>query len=336
MIQTVLGPVDASTIGRVSMHDHLLIDGAGLHREGVEPTPADSRVTMENLGYLRWNCLGLVDNLVLDDDDVAVDELRRAVAGGITLLVEDTAIGLNPQHARLPGIARRSGMAVAAAYGPYMSRVLPPWMAELDEQGLEDHLHAALADRIPGTDYRAALLGILGTSGDVLPDEWMRLRAAARAAARTGATVSVRLDPDYRAGIAVVEHLVAAGLPADRILFTNADEYMDTAYWAELSAAGATLEMCFGSEMQHVGRIRNPTDLERIDFFAAFLADHPATTWVLGGSLWTKTQLSRFGGQGYDHLTRRIVPELGRRGVGADLLEPMLTTQPVRLLDRPD
>ncbi|MFX5476916.1 hypothetical protein ABTD55_23620, partial [Acinetobacter baumannii] len=74
------------------------------------------------------------------------------------------------------------------------------------------------------------------------------LRAAASAAGRSGASVSVRLDPDARDGVAVLDELGRAGLPADRVIFTNADEFMDAAYWGELSDAGATLEMCFGTE----------------------------------------------------------------------------------------
>jgi phosphotriesterase-related protein len=51
--------------------------------------------------------------------------------------------------------------------------------------------------------------------------------------------------------------------------------------------------------------------------------------------VWTKTQLRSFGGMGYDHLLRRIVPELQRRGVSAADVRTMLVENPARLLDRP-
>ena len=54
---------------------------------------------------------------------------------------------------------------------------------------------------------------------------------------------------------------------------------------------------------------------------------------MLGCSVWTKSQLGAFGGMGYGHLLRRIVPELARRGVGEDELTRMLVANPARLLD---
>ncbi|MDQ7903662.1 hypothetical protein RB614_03920 [Phytohabitans sp. ZYX-F-186] len=333
MIETVLGPIEAAGVGRVNMHQHLLSDASRLARPGVEPTPVDDWVTTANLGFLRWNALALADNLRLDDPELAVAELRRA-AGAVDLVVEDTSVGLGPDHPALPAIARAAGVHVAVAYGFYVTPTLPAWARDLDEDAAYAHLLGALADRVPGTGYRAALLGIMGTTGEVPAVERARLRAAAAAAAQTGASVSVRLDGEARAGTAVVAELVAAGLPADRILLTNADEYLDAAYWHDLLDAGATLEMCFGTELRHTGRMRNPSDLERLDFFESFLAARPDGRWVLGGSVWMKAQLRRYGGEGYDHLTTRVLPELLRRGVDPRRLEAMVTGEPLRLLDR--
>lgn len=333
VVETVLGPIVPAAIGRVNFHEHVLTDSTGLHRPGVEPTPADPRVSVENLGYLRWNCLGLADNLRLDSVDDAVAGLGEA-ASSFDLFVDATSLGLGPVHAELPGIARRAGVAIVAAYGTYLSRVLPTEISALDEDALEKLLLTALTEAVPGTDYRAGLLGIMGTTEELPPVEQARLRAAARAGAATGACVTVRLAPDARQGLAVIELITAQGLGADRIVLTNADEYPDLAYWADLSDAGATLEVCFGMDFQHVPRIRNPGDAERLDLVEAFLTQRPQARIVLGGSLWTKAQLRRYGGQGYDHVARRIVPELLRRGVGADVVERMLHDEPLRQLTR--
>ncbi|TCB97248.1 phosphotriesterase [Micromonospora zingiberis] len=333
MIETVLGPVPAAVVGRVNMHQHLLSDASSLCRPGREQTPTDHRVTIRNLGFLRWNALALADNLRLDDPHLAVAELRHA-ARGVDLVVEDTSVGLGPDHAALPAVSRAAGVHVAVAYGLYVTPTLPGWARDLDEDGVYRHLLGALTDRVPGTDYRAALIGIMGTTAEFPAVERARLRAAAGAAGQTGASVGVRLDGDVRNGVEVVAEMTGAGLPADRILLTNADEYLDPGYWNDLIDTGVTLEMCFGTELQHVGRMRNPSDPQRLDFFESFLAGRADGRWVLGGSVWTKTQLRRYGGEGYDHLTTRVLPELVRRGVAVDRLEAMMTTEPLRLLDR--
>ncbi|MBZ5739348.1 hypothetical protein [Nocardioides mangrovi] len=331
MIETVLGPVAAGVVRRVDLHEHLLTDASALSRPGLEPLPDDPRVTPENLAFVRWNALALADNLRLDDPEVAAVELARTE---VDLVVECSSIGLGPRHAALPEISRAAGVHVVAAYGLYVDPALPTWARDLDEEQVEALLLTALTDAVPGTSYRAGLVGIMGTTASVPPVERARLRAAARAASATGAAVSVRLDETARDGLEVVAELVGAGLAADRLVLTNADEYLDAPYWHDLLDAGAVLEVCFGTELQHWGRVRNPSDGERLDFLEGFLADRPDARLVLGGSVWTKAQLRRYGGPGYDHLTARVLPELRRRGLPDQLLDPMLTDEPLRLLDR--
>jgi phosphotriesterase-related protein len=316
------------------MHDHVLADSSRLQRDGDQPAPPEDHVVMQNLGYLRWNQLALADNLRLDDADLAVDELRLAGDSGLASIVDATSWGLGPNHAALPAISRRAGLQIICAYGAYIRRTLPPAIAALREPELEEHFVAALDDHVPGTEFRAGILGIVGTTSTVTEEERMMLRAGARAAVRTGAAMTVRLDLWERPGLEVIALCEAEGLPASRLVFTNADEYMDLAYWSDLAAAGAVLEMCFGTEAGQTGRVENPSDRERLTFFADFVNDHPDSHHVLGQSTWTKTQLRKFGGYGYEHLRRRIEPALADRGVGADRLDRMLRAEPVRLLDR--
>ncbi|CAN5189900.1 phosphotriesterase-related protein [soil metagenome] len=334
MIQTVLGPIDGADLGVTSMHDHVLLDASRLQRDADTPPPSGDRVVMENLGFLRWNQLALADNLRLDDAQLAVQELAPAKTAGLRSLLEASTWGMGPNHAGLPDIARRTGLNIVCSYGAYIRRTLPQRIADLSEAELEEDFVSALDENIPGTDFRAAIIGIMGTTGTVTADERFMLRAAARAAARTGAAMTVRLDMWERNGLDVIRLAGDLGLPADRIVFTNADEYLDGSYWEDLSATGAVLEMCFGTEAGQRGRVENPSDPQRIEFFAEFLAAHPQSRHALGQSIWTKAQLRRFGGYGYDHLLVDIVPALRDRGVSAARLDRMLIEEPRRLLDR--
>jgi phosphotriesterase-related protein len=335
VIQTVLGPIDAELLGVTSSHEHVMADASALSRPGIEAAPAASVVTPASLGYLRWSQLGMADNLVLDDRAVAVEELTLAADAGLRSVIEATSLGLGPDHERLPEISRRSGVTIVASYGAYLEAGLPTWYDDLTERGREELFRAALTERIPGVGFRAGMLGIMGTSANLTASERSSLVAAAHAASATGAAVSIRLDPDGRTGLDIVELCRAEGLAPGRILFTNCDEFMDAAYLADLAGAGVVLEMCFGNEAFHYPRVRNPSDLARLDFFVDFLADNPASTWVLGAAVWTKAQLARFGGGGYAHLPARVVPALRHAGVRADRLDDMLISTPALLLDRP-
>lgn len=334
MIETTAGPIDARDLGVTSMHDHVLSDSSRLQRAGVETPPEALSLAPEHLGYLRWNMLADTDNLRLDEPDRAVAELSDAVAVGQRAVVECSSWGLGPDHSALPAIARRSGMTIVSAYGTYVPSTVPPHIAELDEEALGDHFFGALTVEIPGAGYRAAMLGIMGTTADLAERERVQLRAAGRAAARTGAAVSVRLDPDRPRGLEVLRILGDVGVPSERVVFSNVDEYMDTAVWDDLADAGSVLEMCFGTEAVHVGRVDNPSDRERLAFFTEYGEHRPTARHVLGQSLWTKMQLRSYGGHGYGHLVGRIVPILLARGFAEERVHAMLVTEPAAILDR--
>lgn len=339
MIQTVLGPVAPRDLGVCSMHEHLLSDARVLHAPARDETPPDGdRVTLANLGFARWNLLALEDNLFLGDPALAAAELGHAAELGQRAVVDLTSWGLGPDYAGLPAIARAAGVHVVAGVGVYLDRPHPAWIAGLDDDALTARFVAALEDEVePGAGFRAGLLGIVGTSEPITPSERRVLRATAAAAGATGAALTVRLDPSAQRAIEVLELLGAAGCPPGQVIFGNVDEFLaDRGYLRALAGSGATLEWCFGNEAYYRDGYKDPTDAQRLDALVALLAEDPslAGRCVLGCSVWTKTQLRAYGGMGYDHLLRRIVPELRRRGVGAAALDTMLVDNPARLLDR--
>jgi phosphotriesterase-related protein len=333
MIETVLGPIDATDLGATSMHDHLVIDSRGLQAPAREPIPDERRVTMENLGFLRWNLLALEDNLVLDDDELASSEVRRAVDCGLGALVDLTSWGLGPQPHRLPAISRAAGLHVIAGVGVYLDRPHPGWVGELDDDALADVFVASIREEYAGAGFRAGIIGVVGTGEPVTPSERRVLDACGAASGVTGVPITIRLDASARRGLEVLEWLDSVGCQSGNVIFGNVDEFLDVDYLVELAAAGATLEWCFGNEAYYRDGYKDPTDYERLDALLGVIARGHVERCVLGCSVWTKTQLKAFGGMGYDHVLRRILPELSRRGVTDDVIDRMMVVNPARLLD---
>ncbi|MFT3864382.1 MAG: phosphotriesterase [Solirubrobacterales bacterium] len=336
MIQTVLGPIPAEQAGRVSMHDHLLTDARMLGSAAASEPPDGEWVTIENLGWLRWNLLGLADNLVLDDATLATAELRRAAEAGMTTLVDLTSWGLGPRPAELPAIARAAGVNVVAGVGVYLDRPHPERIARQSVEELTRTFLRALEEELEeGCGFRAGIIGILGTGEPLSGSEERVLEAAAAAAGQSGAAMTVRIDARSGRGPELLARMVAAGCPAEQVIFGNVDEYIDLDYHRELAAAGATLEWCFGNEAHLRPGLREPSDGERIEALVELLGDEGmAARCVLGGSVWTKTQLRAYGGCGYEHLLRNVVPSLQEGGVSDAAVEAMLVSNPSRLLDR--
>jgi phosphotriesterase-related protein len=336
-IQTVLGPIAPAQLGVTSMHEHLGIDARVLHAPSRETPPADARVTLENLGFVRWNLLALEDNLVIDDPQLVAGELAFATELGQRAVVDLSGWGLGAKPSALPQIARASGVHVVAGCGVYLDRPHPDWILALDADGMADRFVTALQDELePGCGFRAGLIGIVGTSETITASELRVLSGAGAAAARTGAAVTVRLDPATREGLRVLALLDDAGCAAEQVVFGNVDEFLDLGYLRELAGSGATLEWCFGNEAYYRDGYKDPTDAERLAALVALLEETPALAaqCVLGCSVWTKSQLRAYGGMGYDHLIRRIVPELERRGIPRAAVDAMLVDNPARILAR--
>lgn len=334
MIETVLGPVPVEEWGPTSTNEHLLTDSRGLIRPLPDGSFLDGPPRLETWGDLRWNWMSMPDNLTLDDPTAAAEELAAAKAAGLHAVVEATSWGMGPRHADLPAISRASRVHIVAAYGSYIDKTLPAWWRDLDEDGMLAHFRAALIDAVPGTAYRAGLLGLLGTSAEITAPEARALRAAGRAAAEAGASVSIRLDAAARRGPEVAGILTRAGLATRKILFCNIDKVLDLAYVSDIVDTGAVVEFAFGSDHSFGGGIRDHTDRERLDFLAALVSARPDAAITLSCSVWTKGQLGRYGGMGYGHVLSRIVPLLGAAGVDETRLHDMLIARPAALLDR--
>jgi len=336
-IHTVLGPIDASQLGPTTMHEHLLSDLRLWCRPSPEAPPDDERVHPGILGYLRWNALSVPDNLLLEDPDEAIDELRALRTAGGRALVDLTLEGMGRRLEELPRIARESDVTICVGCGWYVDEAQPGWVRSATEDALAERLIAELRDGIGETGIRPALIGEIGTNHPPTESEWRVLRAAARAGVESGAAVNVHLSWRGADGVAVLEALVAEGMSPERVILSHMDERLDRGYHAAVAEAGAVLEYdTFGSDFLYgTPASRNPSDAERLDMAAWLLSEGYGSQLVIACDTWTKANLRRNGGFGYEHLFKRIVPALtGYCGAGEATVRQILVETPRRLLDR--
>lgn len=143
-VMTVLGPLAADELGVVLPHEHLLIDTTVCYwqepADGSGVADEHEPVEITKLGLLRRNLFALRDNLVLDDPELAVQELAafRAFGGGTVVDLTLPDIGRDPLA--LQEIARRSGVQIVMGCGHYIHLAHPQ---TLDDEPLE-----AIAERM--------------------------------------------------------------------------------------------------------------------------------------------------------------------------------------------
>jgi len=340
-IHTVLGPIDPQELGLTLMHEHIFInDIPGWWQEPISPKDkkvADLPVTIDQLGYLRHNPLGIKDNLVMDNAAIARRELELYKEAGGSALLELSIIGLYQDDRRIDEIARISretGVHVISGTGFYLDNSVPNFYKEWGVDRLAETIIEEIQSGIEGGQVKAGIIGEVGTSNPIMPFEEKSLIASAIAQAETGAAISVHVAPDGREGNKVIEILSKAGADLTRVILDHMDEHLDLDYHRELADYGVILEFdTFGAEWYYSSvNIAEPTDKERIAALTQLVAEGYAPQIVLSHDVWLKQCLRSYGGMGYSHIPENIVPWLRRVGVADMEIEQMLIKNPRRLL----
>jgi phosphotriesterase-related protein len=337
VIYTVLGQIDPSQLGATSMHEHLLIDARVWYVPPRDEFPATPKVSIENLGFLRLNLLSLEDNLIMDDPDLAIRELKGIVRLGGAGIVDLTVPGIGRQVRELPRIARKTGLHVMVATGLYLHDSHPDWARQASVEELATYMVGELRDGIDGTGIRPALIGEIGTSNPVTDREWQVVRAAGRAGAVTGCTVNIHLDPRGDHAFVLLDVLCEEGMQPERVIFSHVDERREIDYALGIAARGAVVSFdTFGSDFYFSGAFKDPTDEERFQYVRAMINAGYHRQLVFGCDVWVKAALRAYGGMGYEHLFLRVIPTLSNEyEVSREVLDQVLVHTPRRLLARP-
>ena len=336
-------------LGPTLMHEHVLVD-----LDCYWSAPADpgdlalsavkvsevSRATVLGSPYGRTTML-VRDNILLDDPELAVAELGHLRDSGGGTLVELTldGFGTGPERRRdaamLADIAARSGLNIVMGTGYYVQPSHPPEVAAESAEELAARMIRDIRTGVGNTGVRAGIIGEIGVSQPIHPDEEKVVDAAAIAALETGATVSIHTYPGALIGMTPTQQLLAAGVSPERIIVGHTDVVLDRGYLRSLLEAGVTIEFdSFGIDgwtVQQFGTF-TASDAERVATLVELAADGFAGQIVLSQDFATKLFCRRYGGVGYNHVLVSVVPRLQELGMSSDEVDQMLVRNPAQLL----
>ncbi len=336
-VMTVLGPVPADRLGITLPHEHIFLD---VSCWWTRPTSSDreflidARVCDIDRDLLLADPYHNRDNLVLNDEDIAISELELFKQAGGRTIIDLTTRTIGPYPDKLRKIAERTGLNIIASTGFYVRRSHSAAVAEATYEELADQMIKELNKGIEDTSIRAGIIGEIGTSSPIHPDEAKVLRAAAMAHEATGAAINVHMTIFAREGHNVLDILENCGVDPGFVALSHLDELQDSGYHSSLAKRGCFIEFdCFGSQCAfEEDHSPEPTDAERISSLMRLLDQGYEKQMLLSQDVCTKMQLRHYGGNGYDHILRTIVPQLSQLGVGHSTLHALLADNPARLL----
>ena len=351
-IMTVLGSIEPDKLGVTITHEHLLVDITAWFSEPEDPAASgdlDRPIDMSMLSDLRRRPMSVTrDNLVLDDRDVALAELESFARAGGDSVVEVSCYGLARDVEGLREIARASGLNIVMSTGFYVENAHPDWVAERSADELAELMVREITVGVDDTGIRAGLIAEIGLTGipkgagrkkvgPMTTEEEKTLRGAARASVQTGLTVSVHLDPlEPRAGAPALDVLREEGVPVERIILDHMDQVHDLDHHLAAADRGVYIEYdSLGREHYtdewgagfHWGH-----DSWRVEFARELIERGHGSQLLFSQDVCFKTDLRSYGGPGYGHVLRNIVPMLLASGVDQPDIDRILIENPARAL----
>lgn len=331
-VQTVLGPINPTAMGQTLTHEHLLLDISAPETRNDPGEP----ITLENSGRFRRHAGLNPFNLRLTSEAEATEEMRHFKAAGGGTIVEATSMGLCRDPEGLRRIAQASGVHVVMGASYYVHNYHPPEVASMTEADITDVIVRDVTEGVGDTGIKAGLIGEVGLFWPMHTDEIKVLRASARAQQETGAPLMIHPGRDTAAPLEAMRIVHEAGGDAHRTIMAHIDRTLfSLESMVALARTGCYLEFdLFGKESSFypLAPIDMPNDAMRIDHLMRLIEAGYRDQLVIAHDICFKTCLMKYGGDGYEHILKNVVPVMRRKGMSEDDISAILVHNPARIM----
>ena len=342
-VLTVNGPIDPDDLGTTMMHEHIFINNVILGDEFDNPSrhPPSAATKLDFYNRpLTIDILGAVlmgyrnkDNLILGDEQTAIEELRDYRMQGGNGVVDVTSIGLGRDPQGLRRVANAIQIHIIMGSSWYTKDYHPK---EMDERSVESLTQEIVRDVTVGVGdswIRSGIIGAVGTVGNPLtPNEIKVIRASGRASRLTGAAVSLHTTPGITEHEKILDLLQAEGTDLDRVIVGHSDwlvkelpflkRLLERGVYIEFDLLGK-LSMLQKDTAAQADVSQGIVELIRMGYLDRIL---------LSQNVNRKVDLKAYGGLGYSFILEQFIPHLRRLGVTEEQVETMVVTNPKRVL----
>ena len=294
-------------------------------------------------------------SLGIGRDPLGLQEISRA-SGVHVFAPENFGIGrdLLKRTSELNMCAMYSLLQVVMGAAFYVASVHPPelkdWtVAEIAKMLVDDIVYGAtLSQESPSsgsttvhsvsTGVRAGIIGEVGCSWPLHPDEARVLQASAAAQRATGAAITVHPGRDETAPMEILRVLEAAGADLSRVVMCHIDRTVfKESTLEEIAATGCYLEYDLFGMYQSGYYPHNPdvdllNDAGRVKQIQWLIAKGAGRQILVSQDIAGNHRLAKWGGHGYHYLLKEIMPMMRARGMAEEQIADLFEKNPQRVL----
>jgi len=331
--QTVLGIVEPQELGPTLMHEHLIWDITQPHlRPSLPLGPPDIKKW--------WNFFSSAErdpsNTTQRDVAMAVRAVEQVIAHGGKTIVELTTGGLLPDPNGLVSVSKKTGANIVMGCGHYTHDYQNPRNADRTVDDLAQEMVDQIQIGAWGTGVRAGIIGEIGCQWPWTDLEKKVLSAAVVAQKETGASLTIHPARHENHPEMLVDFLRRAGADLSRTIIDHIDRTIfDDDRLFRLADSGVVLEWdLFGEESTYysLGDIDMPNDGKRIHDIKRVIDRGHRNQVVISHDICHVIRLSEFGGHGYHHIYRTVIPHMLKRGYSKGDIQAITVDNPRRLL----
>jgi phosphotriesterase-related protein len=304
-VVTVLGPIEPADLGVTLSHDHLILDAFALWGDQT--------------GNYAW---------ILDDVDIAIQEIEGYLAAGGRSVIDPTNEGIGRNPSALRRISEATGAHIVMGAGWYRERCYPRYIYEESVNQLADRLVTDLTVGVGGTGVRAGFVGEIGTERSFIsPAQERVFRATARAHRRTGCPILTHTTHFGELALEQLDLLAEEGVDPHRVVVSHLGDRVGAKWILPIAARGAFLSI------DNLGFVGGYAPLEvRADNVAELCSLGLVEQVMLGNDICMLDQLARYGGVGYGNVMTNFLPLLRTRGVSEQQIRTMTIENPARAM----
>ena len=296
LLHTTLGPKRADELGMILPHEHIFVDLR----------------TPDQPGYAEAEAVDVVR--------LMAPEVEAARARGVTAIVECSTGGVGRRADMDLAVSLATGMPIVVPTGNYREPWIPAWVATASEAELEAFMVREMTEGMDGTPVLAAWIKVSAGDDGITVLEERILRAAARAAKRTGAiigshTIKGRVVMDQ------LDIIEAEGYRADRFISIHTQAEPEFSLNLAVAERGAWIEY---------DNIGNTPDGPMADMIVKVLDAGYGTQLMLSHDRGWYDPAQPGGGvpKPFTHLFDVMLPMLRDRGVIEEVIRQLTVTNP--------
>jgi len=343
---TTSGQIKKEKLGVVLPHEHLFDDISFTYkmpRNREEKKYVTEKISLKNLHLLKSNPGFIRDNLYLNDANMAGEELLQFKLAGGSTIVEQSTIGVGRNVKAIHDIAKKLGINIIVSTGYYISGSLPAEIVNLSQKDLTSNMIKEVRDGIENTGIKPGVIGELGVGPKIQSWENKLLAAAAAVQKETGLAIFVHIQavpviPGFCGelnGLEALNILGKQGADLEKVVICHTDAKINLKYIKKIIENGAY------AEFDHIGKefyyletdFLMDRDIDRVTMLKELIDEGCKKNILISQDVCLKTDLISYGGTGYAHILKDIIPIMLRKGVSQQDINNIIIDNPAELLD---